>query len=286
MTLADVRGATLTRTLSAIVGAPAALRAGLLLLGFWVLVALAAPLIAPYDPIAQDISRALLPPSLEHPFGTDNFGRDVLSRVIWGTRLDLLMGIGGVLLPFAIGCTIGLVAGWFGGIVDAVLMRILDVTMAFPFLVLMIAIISVLGPGLAGFFIALALVGWVSYARLIRSQTLILKSADFVTAARTLGYSAPRILRRHILPNAIAPAIVFSMSDMVLVILLGSSLSYLGLGSQPPTPEWGVMIAEGQTFIASAWWICLFPGLAIVFVALAFSLLADGLAARLGVHAA
>jgi peptide/nickel transport system permease protein len=286
VTLADARGTTLNRTLSSIVGAPAALRAGLALLGFWVVVALAAPLIAPFDPIAQDISRALLPPSLEHPFGTDNFGRDVLSRVIWGTRLDLLMGIGGVLLPVVIGCTIGLVAGWFGGIIDAVLMRILDVTMAFPFLVLMIAIISVLGPGLAGFFIALALVGWVSYARLIRSQTLILKGADFVTAARTLGYSAPRILRRHILPNAIAPAIVFSMSDMVLVILLGSSLSYLGLGSQPPTPEWGVMIAEGQTFIASAWWICLFPGLAIVFVALAFSLLADGLAARLGVHAA
>lgn len=286
MTLADARATTVTRTLSAIIGAPAALRAGLLLLAFWVVVALAAPLIAPWDPLAQDISRALTPPSLAHPFGTDNFGRDVLSRVIWGTRLDLLMGIGGVLLPFAIGCTVGLVAGWFGGLVDGVLMRILDVTMAFPFLVLMIAIISVIGPGLTGFFIALALVGWVSYARLIRSQTLILKGADFVTAARTLGYSAPRILRRHILPNAIAPAIVFSMSDMVLVILLGSSLSYLGLGSQPPTAEWGVMIAEGQTFIASAWWICLFPGLAIVFVALAFSLLADGLAARLGVHSA
>jgi peptide/nickel transport system permease protein len=284
VTLAEARGTTLTRTLSAALGAPAALRAGLLLLAFWLFVAIAAPLIAPWDPIAQDISQALLPPSFAHPFGTDNFGRDVLSRVIWGTRLDLLMGIGGVLLPFGIGCTVGLVAGWFGGIVDGVLMRILDVTMAFPFLVLMIAIISVIGPGLAGFFVALALVGWVSYARLIRSQTLILKSADFVTAARTLGFSAPRILRRHILPNAIAPAIVFSMSDMVLVILLGSSLSYLGLGSQPPTAEWGVMIAEGQNFIASAWWICLFPGLAIVFVALAFSLLADGLAARLGVR--
>jgi peptide/nickel transport system permease protein len=163
-------------------------------------------------------------------------------------------------------------------------MRVLDVTISFPFFVLVIAIVSVLGPGLTSFFIAVSLVGWVSYARLIRSQVLALKHMDFIQAARALGYGPMRIMLGHLLPNAIAPAIVFAMSDVVLVILLGSSLSYLGLGAQPPAAEWGVMIAEGQTFLASAWWISFFPGLAIVFIALGFSLLGDGLAEWLGLQ--
>jgi peptide/nickel transport system permease protein len=150
--------------------------------------------------------------------------------------------------------------------------------------VLVIAIISVLGPGLKSFFISVALVGWVSYARLIRAQTLVLKESDFVLAARCLGYSRARIMFRHILPNAIVPAVVFSMSDVVVVILLGSALSYLGLGVQPPAAEWGVMIAEGQVFMATAWWISIFPGLAIVLLAFGFSLVADGLAEHLGVR--
>lgn len=248
----------------------------------WVAVALAAPLIVPYDPTAQDLSATLLAPSLAHPLGTDNFGRDVLSRILWGTRLDLAMGLLALVTPFVTGCLIGLVSGYFGGLVDILLMRLLDVTMSFPFFVLVIAIISVLGPGLASFFIAVALVAWVSYARLVRSQVLVLKHMDFVLAARSLGYGHLRVMLRHILPNAVMPALVFSMSDVVITILLGSSLSYLGLGVQPPTPEWGVMIAEGQNFLASAWWICFFPGLAIVLLALGFSLLADGLAERLG----
>jgi peptide/nickel transport system permease protein len=263
-------------------GTPA-LACGVAIVLAWVLLAIAAPLVAPYDPIAQDVARALRPPSLIHPMGTDNFGRDVLSRVIFGARIDLAMGVLGVLAPFVIGCTVGLVAGYAGGVVDTVLMRVLDVAIAFPFLVLVIAIVSVLGAGLGSFFLALALVGWVSYARIIRTGTMVLKQADFVQAVRGLGFGAPRILARHILPNAITPAIVFATSDVVLTILLGSSLSYLGLGVAPPTPEWGLMIAEGQTFIASAWWICLFPGLAIVLLAFGFSLVADGLAARLGV---
>jgi peptide/nickel transport system permease protein len=192
------------------------------------------------------------------------------------------MGILGVLFPFLIGNTVGLLAGHFGGLVDTLLMRLLDVTMAFPFFVLVIAIISVLGPGLTSFYIALACVGWVSYARLTRAQVLVLKSQDFISAARVLGYSNARIMFAHLLPNAITPAVVFSMTDVVLVVLLGSALSYLGLGAQPPAAEWGVMIAEGQQFLASAWWICLFPGLAIVLLALGFSLVADGLAERLG----
>jgi peptide/nickel transport system permease protein len=258
------------------------LRLGIAITTVWIVLAAAAPLIAPYDPIAQDLRGALQPPAASHWFGTDNFGRDVLSRIIWGTRLDLAMGVLGVLPPFLIGCFIGLLAGYAGGIVDTLLMRLLDVTISFPFFVLVIAIISVIGPGLAGFFIAVALVGWVSYARVIRAQVLVLKHADFVLAARGLGYGPLRIMLRHILPNAIIPAIVFSMSDVVLVVLLGSSLSYLGLGAQPPVPEWGVMIAEGQTFIASAWWISFFPGIAIVLLALGFSLLADGLAHHFG----
>jgi peptide/nickel transport system permease protein len=249
---------------------------------FWIAVAVLAPLIAPSDPIAQDLSQTLQPPSFAHWLGTDNFGRDVLARLIWGTRIDLMMGFFGVLFPFIIGVTIGAVAGFSGGIIDAVLMRLLDVTISFPFFVLIIAIVATLGPGLSSFYIALALVGWVSYARLVRSQFLVLKQSDFVLAARCLGFSRARIVFKHILPNAIMPAIVFSMSDAVLDILLGSSLSFLGLGIQPPTAEWGIMISDGKNFIAQAWWISFFPGLAIVILAVGFSFLADGFAELLG----
>ncbi len=267
---------------SRIGGLPVTLLMGMGVTGTWIFLALAADLVAPYSPIAQDVAMALQPPSAEHLLGTDNYGRDILSRILYGARVDLQIGLFGVLFPFLIGNVIGLLSGYFGGIVDTVLMRILEVTIAFPFFVLVIAIISILGPGLISLYIALALVGWVSYARLTRAQVLILKKADFVGAARVLGYSNRRIMLRHLLPNAISPALVFAMTDMVLVILLGASLSYLGLGAQPPAAEWGVMIAEGQQFLASAWWICLFPGLAIVLLGLGLSLSADGLAQLLG----
>jgi peptide/nickel transport system permease protein len=263
---------------------PWTLVAGGAIVGFWLFVAIFAPLIAPYDPIAQDISSALKPAGAAHWLGTDNFGRDMLSRIIWGTRIDLMMGVFGVLFPFMIGITIGAVSGYVGGILDTLLMRMVDITIAFPFFVLIIAIVATLGPGLGSFYVALALVGWVSYARLIRAQFLVLKNADFVVAARGLGYSNARIVFRHILPNAIMPAVVFSMSDAVIDILLGASLSYLGLGIQPPTAEWGLMIADGQNFIASAWWIALFPGVAIVTLAIGFSFLADGFAEHFGVQ--
>lgn len=263
---------------------PATLLAGGAMVLFWLLLAAAAPLIALHDPNAHDMAAILQPPGLAHPLGTDNFGRDILSRIIFGTRIDLAMGLVGVLLPFLIGTTVGAVAGFFGGLADAVLMRILDVVLAFPWLVLLMAIIAILEPGLGSFFIAVALVGWVSYARLVRARVLVLKGADYVTAGRCLGYRPGRLLLRHILPNAMAPALVFAMSDVVLVILAGAAISYLGLGVQPPTAEWGVMIAEGQTFIFTAWWICTFPGVALVLLALGFSLLADGLADLLGVR--
>lgn len=249
-----------------------------------VVLALFAPYIAPYDPILQDTTNTLKPPSSAHPFGTDNFGRDVFSRVIWGTRVDLQMGLIGVIFPFIIGNGIGVISGYMGGIVDTVFMRIVDIVLAFPFLVLMLAIIAILGPGIGSFYIAMALVGWVSYARLIRAQTLVLKHSDFVTAARSLGFSHWRIMFRHIVPNALVASIVFSMSDVVLVILSGAAVSYLGLGVQPPTAEWGIMIAEGQNFITTAWWITTFPGLAIVTLAFGFSMMADGLGELLGVR--
>ncbi len=261
---------------------PITLLLGMAVTGTWILLALAADLVAPYSPIAQDVPSALQPPSWAHWLGTDNYGRDILSRILYGARVDLQIGLFGVLFPFLIGNTIGLLAGYFGGIVDTVLMRILEVTIAFPFFVLVIAIISILGPSLISLYIALTLVGWVSYARLTRAQVLILKKVDFVGAARVLGYSNARIMLRHLLPNAISPAVVFTMTDMVLVILLGASLSYLGLGAQPPAAEWGVMIAEGQQFLATSWWVCLFPGFAIVLLGLGLSLSADGLAQLLG----
>jgi peptide/nickel transport system permease protein len=258
------------------------LAAGLAILGAFVLMALAAPLIAPYDPIFQNADARLAAPSWAHPFGTDNFGRDILSRVIWAGRVDLQIATLGVIFPFLIGTTIGTIAGYFGGFIDAIFMRIVDVVLAFPFLVLIIAIIAILGPGLKSFYVALAFVGWVSYARLIRAQILVLKGADFVVAARSLGFSHRRIMFRHLLPNALTGSIVFSMSDAVLVLLGGASISYLGLGVQPPTAEWGIMVAEGQGFISQAWWMTTFPGLSIVVLAFGFSLIADGMGEWLG----
>jgi peptide/nickel transport system permease protein len=265
-------------------GRPTAMYLGGGCVAFWLLLALLADVIAPYDPDVHDLQAFLQPPTWAHPFGTDNFGRDVLSRVVHGARVDLEMGIMGVIWPFLLGTLLGSLAGYCGGAVDVVIMRLVDTTLAFPFLVLMIAIMAVLGPGLTSFYIAIALVGWVSYARLVRAQILVLKSSEFILAARNLGYGPLRIILRHLLPNALVPSIVFSMSDVVIVILNGSAISYLGLGVQPPTAEWGVMIAEGQNFMTTAWWITTFPGFAIVFLALGFSLLADGLGEKLGVR--
>lgn len=252
-------------------------------LALFVVMAILAPWIAPYDPILQDGDIRLMAPSWAHPFGTDNFGRDILSRVIWGARIDLQIAVIGVAFPFLIGTLIGTCAGFFGGIVDIVFMRLIDIILAFPFLVLMLSIIAILGPGLSSFYIAMALVGWVSYARLIRAQMLVVKTSDYAVAATSLGFSRTRIMFRHLLPNAIAGSIVFSMSDAVLVLLNGAAISYLGLGIQPPIAEWGVMVAEGQSFITTAWWITLFPGLSIVVLAFGFSLLGDGLGELLGV---
>ena len=256
---------------------------GITIIISWIIIAIFASFISPYDPNTLYLDNTFQYPNLNHIFGTDNYGRDIFSRVIHGSRIDLQMAIIGVVFPFIIGNFIGLLSGYFGGIIDSIIMRLLEITMSFPFFVLVIAIVSILGPGLKSFYIALALVGWVSYARLSRSQVLVVKNLDYILAAKTLGYGNMRIIFSHILPNSITPSLVFSMTDAILVVLLGSALSYLGLGVQPPTAEWGVMIAEGQIFITSSWWMCLFPGLAIVLLALGFSLCADGLATMLNV---
>jgi peptide/nickel transport system permease protein len=257
---------------------PASLLVGSAIVLAWILVALFGPAFVSHDPIAVDLAHALLPPSVEFPLGTDSFGRDVLTRLMYGARTDLQMAFFGVVGPFVIGTSIGLLAGNFGGILDAVLMRILDVTISFPYFVLVIAIVAVLEPGLTSYYISLTLVNWVSYARLVRSEVIVLRQADFVLAARTIGIGEIRIMSHHLLPNAISPAVVFVFTDAVLTIVLGSSLGFLGLGVQPPRAEWGVMIAEGQLYLASAWWIVVFPGIAISLLALGFSLVADGLA--------
>jgi peptide/nickel transport system permease protein len=257
---------------------PSSLIAGVSIVLFWAVVAIVGPFLTTYDPITLDLVHALQPPGEAHWLGTDSYGRDLLTRLVYAAGIDLQMSFFGVVGPFVIGTTIGLLSGNFGGRADTVLMRILDITVSFPYFVLVIAIVAVLQPGLMSYYISLTLVNWVSYARLVRSQVIVLKYADFVLAARTIGLGELRVMTHHLLPNAIAPAVVFVMTDAVLTIVLGSSLGFLGLGVQPPTAEWGVMIAEGQLYLGTAWWISVFPGIAISVLALGFSLVADGLA--------
>jgi len=247
------------------------------ILGGWLFLALAGPVIAPYDPDAIDIMNMLSPPSAEHWFGTDQVGRDIFSRVLFASRVDLFLCVIGVLPPLLIGTTIGLLSGYFGGVVDSLFMRVYDLTVAFPFFVLVLAIVGVLGPGLVNFVIALTLVGWVSYARLVRAEVLTIRESEYIQAAKCLGYSPVAILTRHVLPNAIGPIIAYAVSDAVLVMLAGASFGFLGMGAQPPLAEWGVMIADGQAFVQQAWWICLFPGLAAISLGLGFAFLGDGL---------
>jgi peptide/nickel transport system permease protein len=254
---------------------------GTILLLFVILVAIAAPLLTPYNPIAQDLNAAFLPPlSPGHPLGTDNFGRDEWSRIVYGARLDLQIGFVSVLFPFMIGSLIGVITGYMGGKVDVVFMRLVDILMAFPFLILIIAIMSILGTGLKNMYIAVAIVGWIAYSRLVRAETLATRNLEYVQAATTLGCKQNRIIFRHVLPNAMSPALIYVFTGMVLAIMTGATLSFLGLGPQPPTPEWGAMIAEGRQFLLQAWWMPTLPGIALLIVGVALSLIGDGLAER------
>ena len=235
-------------------------------------------LIAPYAPNKFDYRATLKPPSFAHWFGTDNFGRDVLSRTIWAARVDLQIAVFCTLFPAIFGSLFGCIVGYTGGVLDGVFRRVVDIAITIPFLVLVIAIVAVLGPGLLNMYIAVSAVNWIIYARLIRGEIISLKRRDYAAAGRVMGYGAPRILFRHLLPNALSPVMVYWMTDMALAILLGSSLGYLGLGAQPPTSEWGVLIGDGKNFMTTAWWMSIFPGVAIVIAGTGFSLLGDGLA--------
>jgi peptide/nickel transport system permease protein len=219
----------------------------------------------------------LQPPNASHWLGTDNLGRDLLTRILAAGWIDLQIALVCVALPFALGSVIGAISGYVGGRTDAAVMRIVDILWAFPFYVLVVAIVGSLGPGIGNMYLAFTLVVWISFARIVRGEVLVIKRAEYVLAARLLGFSHRRIILRHVLPNVITPAIIYAMADVVLTILAVTSLSFLGLGIQPPTPEWGLMIAEGRNFIFDAWWISTFPGLAIILVGIAFTLLGDGL---------
>jgi peptide/nickel transport system permease protein len=251
---------------------------GGVLLAVLVIAATLAPLLTTYDPEAQDFDQLLQAPSSHHLFGTDNLGRDVFTRVLYGARIDLRIGIVAVVFPFLFGSLLGSAAGYYGGWVDTIVMRTVDVIIAVPFLVLVIAIVAFLGPGEINILIAIGSVGWVHYARLVRGEVLREKNLEYVAAARALGFRRWRIILGHLLPNAIAPAFIYLTSDIVLVILTTSALGFLGLGVRPPAPEWGMMISDGREFLANAWWIATMPGFACMYTGLTFIMLGDGVA--------
>ena len=258
------------------------LASGLVIGGSMLLALAAAALLAPAlssgDPNAQNFEAILQAPSLAHPFGTDNFGRDVFTRVLFGAQIDLRIGVLAIIFPFLFGSLAGAVAGYYGGWVDAVVMRTVDVITAVPFLVLIIAIVSFLGSGEVNIFLAIGAGGWVTYSRLVRGEVLREKNLEYVAAVRSLGFPRRRIILRHLLPNAVAPAIIFLASDVILVILTTATLGFLGLGIRPPAPEWGMMISEGREFLSSGWWVAAMPGFACMYAGLAFILLGDGIA--------
>ena len=245
-----------------------------------VLTAALAPLIAPYSPDAQNLSNFLAPPSLHHWFGTDNLGRDYFSRVVYGSRVSISIGVVATFISFTIGLTLGALSGYFGGKVDAVIMRVADVFFSFPFIVGAIIIITALGPSfprLLALFIAIGLLGWATVGRIFRSSVLQVKNADYVEAARALGAGHYRILTRHVVPNALAPVMVYSTIYTGLVILTEAALSFLGFGVASGTPAWGLMVADGKSSLTSQPWLVLFPGMAIVLTVIGFIFLGDGL---------
>jgi peptide/nickel transport system permease protein len=236
-----------------------------------------APLLAPADPLAQSLGSRLEPPSTAHWLGTDQLGRDILSRMLYGARISLVIGLVVVVSAGTFGTLVGIVAGYAGRLVDEALMRFTEVFLAFPPLILAMAIAGALGPSLTNAIIAIAAVTWAVYARLARGQLLSLRRREFVEAARAIGASRVRILVRHLLPNALAPLLVQASFDMGSAIIAAAGLSFIGFGAQPPTPEWGVMISEGRNFISTEPWLSLFPGVAILLGVGAFNLLGDGL---------
>ena len=256
---------------------------GVLIVGLVVIAALAAPLLATTDPIDQDLAVALKPPfwmadgSLQHPLGTDHLGRDVFSRLVYGAQISLTISVLAALLGAAVGVAAGLVAGYLGGRVGTVIMRVVDLNLAFPLILLALAVVALLGANLRNLVIVMAITTWMIYARVVRGLTLTLREQEFVQAVRALGARDARIIARHVLPNVLAPVMVIWTLEVARVILMESALSFLGLGVPPPTPTWGRMLAEGRDYLTMAGWISIFPGLAIMVTVLGINFLGDGL---------
>jgi peptide/nickel transport system permease protein len=251
--------------------------AGVVVLGLLAAVALAAPLIAPYDPIEVSPRNRLLPPSVLHPMGTDAFGRDVMSRVIFGARLSLTLGFIAVGIAGSLGTLAGLTAGYFGGRIDKLLTLVIDVMLAFPGILLALTISATLGPGLQNAMLAVGIASVPQYMRVARGSVLSAKESTYVTAARALGCPSGRIMFRHVLPNIVAPILVLASLGIGTAILVGATISFLGLGAQPPTPEWGAMVSYGRNYVRAAWWLSTFPGLAIMLTVVSTNMVGDGL---------
>ena len=256
---------------------------GLVVVAMVALTAVFAPALSPFDPLEQDIGQRLKEPGWQdaqgraHQLGTDHLGRDILARIIYGSRIALMVGLSAVLISGLLGMAIGLVAGYFGGRVDDFFMRLADIQLAFPFILLAIAVIGVLGPSLRNIIVVIGVSSWVVYARVVRGEVLSIREREFVLAAIALGSRDGRILFRHVLPNAFTPWLVVATLDMARVIVIESALSFLGLGVQPPTPTWGGMLADGRVYLSTAWWLATFPGLAILVTVLGINLFGDGL---------
>ncbi len=250
---------------------------GILIIIAFLLIAALGPTLAPYDPIKSETGNRLQAPSAEHWFGTDQLGRDIFSRVIHGARISLRIALIVAVIAGTIGTVVGITSGYFGGLVDDGLMRVTDMFFAFPKLVLAMAVAAALGPDLENLILAIAVASWPIYARLARGEALAVREEDYIEAVRALGAGRLRILFQHVLPMCITPIIIQVTLDMGFIILIAAGLGFIGFGAQPPTPEWGIMIAEGRNYITSEWWVSTFPGLAILVTVLGFNLLGDGL---------
>ncbi|HEV2356285.1 MAG TPA: ABC transporter permease [bacterium] len=249
---------------------------GLVVVAGFIVVAATAPLLAIQDPLLQDLGHRLAPPSAAHPFGLDSLGRDVLSRVVYGARISVISGVAVVSAAIVFGTAAGTAAGWRGGWWDETLMRLTDMFLAFPALVLAMAISAILHPSLTNALIAIAITSWPSYARLARAQTLAIRPRDYIEAARAQGARDAAIVVRHLIPNAVAPLFVQATLEIGGVILTSAGLAFIGFGAQPPTPEWGLMVSEGRSFLMDQWWVATLPALAILLLVLGFNLLGDG----------
>ncbi len=286
--MSEAVGATAVTTLEPVAGPIRRRPSFRALFGVTVLVAMAgaallAPQIAPWDPARQMLMKRLRPPAWEarglreHPLGTDHLGRDILSRIVYGGRISLGVGLSAVTLSALIGVTLGLLAGFHGGRIDALIMRVADVFLSIPYILLAMGVVFALGPSLLNVILVMAVTRWVQFARVVRADVLSIREREFVSGARARGNRSLRLLLRHVLPNALTPSIVVATLELAFMIIYESALSFLGLGVQPPTPTWGWMLADGRNYIGTAWWLATFPGLAIMLTVLAVNLLGDWL---------